>query len=70
MTTAADERARDDVSALRQDVLSLAVDVAALRRDLSLFRTEVRTFLTEQRSVNATLVDLLSNLVGRKAEEA
>jgi hypothetical protein len=50
--------------------LRIKVDVAALRRDVDDFRLEVRGFITEQRSVNATLVDLLTNLVGRTPDTA
>ncbi|MEU6174506.1 hypothetical protein ABZ832_21640 [Streptantibioticus parmotrematis] len=75
------ETIKHDVLSLKVEVASLRRDLDGFRTEVrerfdaqeakfDAQGAKIDAFLTEQRSVNATLVDLLTGLVGRKAEEA
>jgi hypothetical protein len=66
------EDTRTDVETIKHDVLALRTELSGFKKEVSeridALSGKLDAFVTEQRSVNATLVGLLTDLVGRKPE--
>ncbi|MEU1623783.1 hypothetical protein ABZ746_00205 [Streptomyces sp. NPDC020096] len=75
------EDTRTDLETIKHDVLTIRTELNSFRTEVrgrfdaqdtkfNALDGKVDAFITEQRSVNAALVDLLTNLVGRTPDTA